>query len=130
MRYLFICDKFQKFQLVLRNLNMIESIDWVLEKNVDITGPAASVRWNSLSMRRESFSSRVWNSFCSWATIRDNFFVNRVVQPWNSFPDNIVTFPFLNSFKSSIDEHFKRFFHIKLTARIILSIMKFFAPKN
>ena len=90
-----------------------ESIDWVkplnLRKNVDISGPASSVRGNSLSMRRESFSSRVRNSFCSWATIRDNFFVNRVVQTWNSLPNNIVTSPSLNSFKSSIDEHFKRF---------------------
>ena len=46
-----------------------ESIDWVkqinLRKNVDISGPAVSVRGNSLSMRRESFSSRVRNSFCS-----------------------------------------------------------------
>ena len=37
-----------------------ESIDWVkplnLRKNVDISGPAVSVRGNSLSMRRESFS--------------------------------------------------------------------------
>ena len=89
-----------------------ESIDWVkplnLRKNVDISGPAVSVRGNSLSMRRESFSSRVRN-FCSWATKRDNFFLNRVVQTWNSFPNSIVTSPSLNSFKSSIDEHFKRF---------------------
>ena len=90
-----------------------ESIDWVkplnLRKNVDISGPALNVRGNSFSMRRESFSSKVRNSFCSWATIRDNFFVNRVVQTWNSFPNSIVTYPSLNSFKSSIDEHFKRF---------------------
>ena len=46
-----------------------ESIDWVkpinLRKNVDISGPAASVRGNSLSMRRESFRSRFRKSFCS-----------------------------------------------------------------
>ena len=90
-----------------------DRIDWCkplnLRKNVDTTGPASSLRGNSLSMRRESFSSRVRNSFCSWATIRDNIFVNRVVQTWNSLPNNIVTSPSLNSFKSSIDEHFKRF---------------------
>ena len=48
------------------------SIDWVrslnLRKNVDISGPALNVRGNSLSMRRETFSSRVRNNFCSWAT--------------------------------------------------------------
>ena len=61
-----------------------DSIDWVkplnLRKNVDISGPSSSVRGNRLSMRRESFSSRVRNIFCSWATFRDNFFVNMVVQ--------------------------------------------------
>ena len=90
-----------------------ESIDWVkplnLRKNVNISGPAVSVRGKSLSMRRESFSSRVRNNFCSWATTRDNFFLNRVVQTLNSFTNSIVTSPSLNSFKSSIDEHFKRF---------------------
>ena len=90
-----------------------ESINWVkplnLRKNVDITGPASSVRGNSLSMRIESFSSRVRNSFCSLTTIRHNVFVNREVQIWNSLPNNIVTSRTQNSFKSSIDEHFKRF---------------------
>ena len=73
-----------------------------------MSGRAVSLRGNSLSIRRESFSSRVKNSFCSWATIRDNFFVNRIVQTWNSLPNNIVTSPSLTSFKSSIDEHFKK----------------------
>jgi len=86
-----------------------ESIDWVkpinLRKNVDISGPAASVRGNSLSTRRESFSSRVRNSFCSWATIIDNFFVNRVVQTWNSFP-NTVVFLFL-TFYNPTDNSFR-----------------------
>ena len=90
-----------------------ESIDWVkplnLKKNVDLSGPALSMRGNSLSMRRESFSSRVGNSLCTWATIRNKFFVNRVVQTWNSLPTNIVTSLSLNFSKSSINEHFKRF---------------------
>ena len=72
-----------------------QSIDWVkplnLRKNVDISGPAVSVRGNSLSMSRESFSSRERNNFLSWATTRDNFFVNRVVKTWNSFLNSIVT---------------------------------------
>ena len=76
---------------------------------MDISGPAVSVRGNSPSMCRESFSSRVSNIFCSWATTRDNFLVNRVVQTWNSFPNNIVTSPSLNYFKWSIDDHLKRF---------------------
>ena len=34
-----------------------------LRKNVDISGPAVNVHGNSLSMRRESLSSRVRNNF-------------------------------------------------------------------
>ena len=72
---------------------------------MEISVPVASVRGNSLSMRRESFSSRIRNSFCPRATVRDNFlFVNRVVQTWNYLPNNIVTSPSLSSFKSSIDK--------------------------
>ena len=89
------------------NINWVKPLD--LRKNLDISGPAECIRGNSLRMRRESISSRKRNSFCSWATIRDNFFLNRVVQTWNSFPNSIVTSPSLNSFKTSIDEHFKRF---------------------
>ena len=78
-----------------------ESLDWVkplnLRKNMDTSGSASSVRGNSLSMRKESFNSRVKNRLCSLATIRDNFFVNRVVQTWNSLPNNTVTSPSLNS---------------------------------
>ena len=47
---------------------------------VEISGLAESVSGKSLSLRRESFSSRIRNSFCSLATIRDNFLMNRVVQ--------------------------------------------------
>ena len=83
-----------------------ESIHWVLplnlRKNMDISGSAANVRVSS-NLRRESFSSRIRNSFCSWATLRDNFFVNRVVKTWNSLLNAIVTSPSLNSFKSAID---------------------------
>ena len=71
------------------NINWVKPLD--LRKNLDISGPAEFIRGNSLRMRRESFSSRIRNSFCSWATIRDNFFLNRVVQTWNSFPNNILT---------------------------------------
>ena len=53
-----------------------ESIEWVkplnLRKNMHISGPASSVRGNN--MRRESFRSKVRNSFCSWTTTRENFF--------------------------------------------------------
>ena len=89
-----------------------ESINWVkplnLRKHVVISGPAANVRENSLNLRRESFSSRIRNSFCSWTYVRGNFFANRVVKTWNSLPNAIVTSPSLNYFKLAIDGQFKK----------------------
>ena len=81
-------------------------------RNVYISGPAESVSVNSLRMRSETFSLRIRNSLCSWAKIRDNSFVNRVVQTLNSFPNNVVTSPSLNIFKLSIDEHFNDLYSI------------------
>ena len=40
--------------------------------------------------------------------IRKNFFTNRVVDLWNSLPAETVEAPSLNSFKSSIDKHWRR----------------------
>ncbi|XP_077980329.1 uncharacterized protein LOC144435579 [Glandiceps talaboti] len=37
--------------------------------------------------------------------IRRHFFSNRVFQPWNSLPDNVVNAPTINSFKSRLDRH-------------------------
>ena len=62
-------DIIEKYKVI----SSIGSIEWVkpinLRRNVDISGPALNVRGNSLSMRRESYSSRIRNSFCSLATI-------------------------------------------------------------
>ena len=87
-------------------LSKRESIEWVkslyLRKNVDISGPALSVRGKSLSLQRELFSSRAIISFCFWETIRD-YFLNRIDQTWNSLPNKIVISPSLNFLKSSIE---------------------------
>ena len=60
-----------------------ESITWVkplnLRKIVTISGLTTNARGNSLNLRRESSSSRIRNSFCTLTTVRDNFFVNRMV---------------------------------------------------
>jgi hypothetical protein len=42
-------------------------------------------------------------SVCSSAKSRS--FANRVVNPWNSLPDPVVTAPTLNSFKNRLDRH-------------------------
>ena len=38
-------------------------------------------------------------------TCRQNFFSQRVVDDWNSLPDEVVTAESLNSFKKRLDEH-------------------------
>lgn len=37
--------------------------------------------------------------------LRKNFFTNRVVEPWNSLPNEVVKAPSLNAFKSRLDKH-------------------------
>ena len=39
--------------------------------------------------------------------IRGNFFSERVINVWNSLPDNVVTAPTVNTFKSRLDSHWK-----------------------
>ena len=86
-------------------ISIRDSINWVKPLNIkkmEISGPNASVRRKSLSMCRESFSSRIRKSFCFWAFLRDNLFVNRAIQTWNSLPNNIATSPSLSLFKSIV----------------------------
>ena len=37
--------------------------------------------------------------------MRGNFFANKVVNLWNSLPDNVVTAPSVDSFKRRLDKH-------------------------
>ena len=37
--------------------------------------------------------------------VRGNYFANRVVNLWNSLPDNVVTAPSIDSFKRRLDKH-------------------------
>ena len=41
---------------------------------------------------------------------RKHFFSNRVINNWNSLPNDVINATDLNSFKSSLDEHWK---HLK-----------------
>ena len=38
---------------------------------------------------------------------RKNFFTNRIVNTWNSLPEQIVTAPSVNSFKNRLDKHWR-----------------------
>ena len=39
--------------------------------------------------------------------IRSNFFANRVINTWNNLPEDVVTAPSINSFKSRLDSFWK-----------------------
>ena len=39
--------------------------------------------------------------------IRQNFFSQRVVRPWNCFPQNVIDAPSVNSFKNRLDKFWK-----------------------
>ncbi|KAK7089668.1 hypothetical protein V1264_024901 [Littorina saxatilis] len=39
--------------------------------------------------------------------VRGNFFSERVVNTWNSLPDQVVTAPSVNAFKARLDAHWK-----------------------
>ena len=55
----------------------------------------ASLRGNSMKLYKPGFKK----------TCRQNFFSQRVVDDWNSLPDEIVTAESLNSFKKRLNEH-------------------------
>ena len=86
----------------------LEKVDWVkihffIKKN-DLTGPASGVRGNTLRLRRKTFKSRLRNNFSQHVTVRNSFFLIRVVSIWNSFSDYVVTSSTLNNaFKSAPD---------------------------
>ena len=54
-----------------------------------------STRGNSLKLQKPRHRLNV----------RDNYFANRVVNLWNSLPDNVVTAPSVDSFKRRLDKH-------------------------
>ena len=39
--------------------------------------------------------------------MRENYFTVRVVNDWNSLPENVVCSPSLNAFKNALDDHWK-----------------------
>jgi hypothetical protein len=47
-------------------------------------------------------------------TATQKFFKHRVIDPWNSLPDDVVTAPSMNSFKNRLDAHWKdRFYDLR-----------------
>ena len=79
---------------VLKFLHEYEDVD---KSKLFIMASTRSTRGNSLKL----FKSH------SRLVVRNNFFSNRVVNVWNSLPDNIVTAPSINSFKSQLNNFWK-----------------------
>ena len=55
------------------------------------------LRGNSLKLQKVSVKSR----------IRANFISNRVINDWNSLPENVVNAPSVNAFKARLDKHWE-----------------------
>jgi hypothetical protein len=64
-----------------------------VDPNNYFTLAANQTRGHSLKLR--GLTSRV--------NVRKNFFTERVVNPWNSLPNHVVTAPTLNLFKQNLD---------------------------
>ena len=52
-------------------------------------------------------SLKLWKASCNTRR-RQHFFSQRVVDPWNSLPEAVVTAPSLNAFKNRLDKHWGR----------------------
>ena len=67
----------------------------------DICQEHSSVRLARTVFQRWLAQKR-WRIICH---VRGNYFANRVVNLWNSLPDNVVTAPSVDSFKRRLDKH-------------------------
>ena len=62
----------------------------------------------SLSQRRSRGHRMKLDKHFSRLDVRKYFFSNRVVDMWNSLPDDVVSAPSVNSFKNRIDRHWSK----------------------
>jgi len=66
-----------------------------------------TVEWHSEQITREPKGGHrglLVRDLVKNCNIRNNFFPNRVVNPWNSLPDEIVEAKSVNSFKNKLDK--------------------------
>ena len=85
-----------------RRGRMIETYKYIhghydTEKPCFTLAKTNQLRGNSLKLQKESVKSRV----------RANFLSNRVVNDWNSLPNNVVNAPSVDAFKRRIDKHWE-----------------------
>ena len=86
-----------------------EKIAWLKSTLlIEHTGPAASVRDNSLRLHR-AFKALLSNGFSQSVTVRHKFFLNIVVPVSNSILSDVVSSLTVYSFKDVLNRHNKRF---------------------
>ena len=93
-------------------LHGVNNIDWCSPPqqiaNLSETGPSSATRGHSMRFSREHFSSSIRNHLASSVTLRENFFLNRIIPTWNSLPNDIIEAQSLNIFKKKLDVYYQR----------------------
>jgi len=83
--------------------DMIESYKFTHQKYKSdypfIDGSESNSRGNSLRFKKSHVRTK----------IRQHFFSHRVINLWNSLPDEVVTAPTINTFKNRLDRHWRHF---------------------
>ena len=83
--------------------NELENIQWFRGPQLAPHTNTRSETQNNFRLSREPFSSRACNDYGHYVSVRDEFFVNRVVKCWNELSNYQILAPSLNSFKARID---------------------------
>jgi hypothetical protein len=84
--------------------NNIEVINWYTGPSLANRSQTRSASANNFRLSREYFPAKKRNDFCHFVTVRDNFFLNRVVEGWNRLSSEQILLLSLNSFKARIDK--------------------------
>ena len=86
---------------VIQTYKILHDIDHIDRTKLFSMATATNTRGHSLKLfkRRTRLNQR------------SNFYSNRVVDVWNNLPEEVVIAPSINSFKSRLNNHWKRHAH-------------------
>ena len=83
--------------------NGLERIDWVEGPIWARQTSSRNTSRNCHRLERELYPSKVYNDFRHFVTVRQEFFLNRVCEPWNRLTNSQIAVGSLESFKAEVD---------------------------